>query len=72
MYGLAQGNCGVWYVLDDVDPTGCCGDIMRLVVLVCVSPLGVGSSFGHHVNYFLQLFSAVSFKVVRLVLEGVW
>ena len=48
------------------------GGVIRLVVLVCGSFLGVGPSFGDHVDYFLQLFFAVFLESVRLVLEGVW
>ena len=72
MWGWARANRCVRCVLDDVGPNGYCGGVIRVVGSVRCSSFGIGSSFGDHVNYFLQLFSAVFLEVVRLVVEEVW
>ena len=47
------------------------GNVRGLIILFCGSFLGVGPGLGDHVNYSLQLFTAVFFDAVRLVLDGV-
>ena len=68
---LRQASCGVLLILGDVDLAGHRGDVRGLVILVCGSFLGVGPGLGDHVDYFLQVLSAVFFELVRLVLDGV-
>ena len=65
---LRQASCGV---LGDVDLTGHRGDVRGLVILVCGSFLCIGPGLGDHVDYFLQVLTAVFFELVRLVLDGV-
>ena len=64
---LRQASCGVLLILGDVDLAGHRGDVRGLVILVCGSFLCIGD----HVDYFLQVLTAVFFELVRLVLDGV-
>ena len=70
-FGLAQASRNIRLFLGNVDLAGHRGGVWGLVVLVPASSLGSGPGLGDHSDYFLQFFSAIFFKLIRLVLDGV-
>ena len=70
-FGLAQASRDVRLFLGNVDLAGHRGGVWGLVDLVPGSSLGIGPGLGDHSDYFLQFFSAIFIKLVRLVLDGV-